>query len=1162
MFNFRLLAIALGGLTAAAPMAASAQGSAGATSAEGAQARSAPATFGGPAQLDESKRTEAADRSRDASINELKEIIATIDPGDQRSELLFQLAELWIEKAKYVYFREFELYDQQYNAWTECVDTKGERACGAEPKVQNHQSELYRSEALNLYEQILKDSPTYPRKDEVLFALATNLYERGDREVAIERHRDLVTQYPRSRFVGDSYVAMGEHFFNGNELAKAEFAYEKALEASANEPRIYNFALYKLAWCSFNLGDYEKALTQFQEVVVRSEAGRNQNEVALKGEALNDMILTWQALDAVGEANTYYKSKTNKEGARRLFGRLADRYFSDARFDLAIQSYQLLIEEEPFHAQNPAYQSNIVRSYEGLRQRDRVLAEMKVLVDNYKPGSPWSVANQSNERALASAYDLSESAMRELVTDYHREAQNTKDVRTYRLAGNVYKEYLDSFADSEMAYSLRNRYADILWELEEWEQSAEQYELVYAADPEGNYAKSAAYNTLLAYEKLVAIEKGRLQRSQLRDDQKIDESKNRGTAAQAQRISTTTVDKNVKPEEIPHWEMKLLTAADRYAEIAAADPRLAADEINMRYTSAFIYYDRKHFTEAANRFGDIILKWPTDAQARKAADLSLNILEVKEEWSDLARLSRAFYENKQLAKPGEKWTQDLGRIMEGAQYKYIDLVVYQEEKRAEDAAGMFRDFVTEFPKSEYAAQALLYSMEIYNKANKIDQGMIVAEKILSDYPTSTHRPTALWSLAKFNEQTANFANATAYFLQYAREWEEKVGIRPDPAAPPRAKVTLKAPAEVVRAHPDDAVRASDALFNAALWTEGMGNFEEAVNLYREYIAKYSTVPNGVSAATLSFHIGEIYTLAKSWEQAEKAYDDFIKGYERQASAGEVFFARYRRARALDALGRTADANRLLEVCAKDFPGLAEADRGKVDYRDAYAFARFRLLEPQWKAYVAIKFDNPRRLQAALKQKVEATPKVEAAYTQIVEIGSGDWAVAALARIGQMYQDFARNLLDSPDPPELADDFELLDLYRAELENRAFPLEDKAIEAFELALEKSYELMIYNEFTLAAQDALNRFKPGEYGEIRQAEYTGSEFFSRASPALTVDATFGSSRLNTPQSAEASAGAEAESEDLDADEGSEAAEAAPEAAPEKKKGVLILNKPSAN
>lgn len=1118
-------------------------------------------------ELDESKRTAEADRKRDESIENLKRIIARLDAGPQKSELLFQLAEIWIEKAKFVYFQEWADYDVKLNQYFECVDAQGEEACGERPDPEHRQSSVYTDEALRLYEQILKDSPNYPRKDEVLFSLATNLYLKGDafHKSAIQRYRDLVTQYPTSRFVGDAYVAMGNHFFDTNDLVRATQAFTNALQNSADEPRVYNYALYKLAWCEYNAGEYEGSLQKFQEVVDRAELAKRRNEVALRDEALRDMVLAWQKLEMVEEAHEYYQRKVNRTDARKWFSSLADKYFGDGDHSLAIRSYRLLIDGDVNDPKNPRFQKNIVESYEGLRERDKVLEEMRVLVDNYKPGSAWAVANKDDEMALRGAYDITEEAMRSLVTDYHREAQRTKEVKTYRLAAQIYKDYLDSFADSDHAYNLRFYYAEILWTLEEWELAAEQYELVYDADNEGTYATTAAYNALLAYEKLIAIDKGELARSQLRDDQKVDEDKDKGRAAQNKRVTTTEIAKDVQAEEIPRWEQKMIEACDRYALIAAADERLASEEILVRYKAAFIYYDRKHFTEAAVRFGDIILKWPEDAQAKKAADLSLNILEIQEEWYELARLSRAFYENKALAKPGQKWTNDLGRIMEGAQYKYIDLVVLQEEKRKEDASKMFRDFVEEFPKSEYADRALLYSLRIQDEFKRLDEVIAIGEQIMAEYPETEFRPEVLTRLANSYQDVARFEEAIAYYKMFALEWEVKAGIRLDPEAePPRGRQPrLTAPADAVRADPEGALEASNAHYNAALWTEGLGHYDEAVSLYREYIQKYSTVQDAVPSATLALNIALIYEKGKDWEKAEAAFADFIRGYADTAQPGEVFFAHYSRAKALTELGRTADAKREFQIVADRFSELAEADQKRIDYIDAYAHAHFVLLEEDWAKYRAIRFDNVRALQRSLQAKMKALPEMEAAYTRVLEIGSGDWGIAALTRVGEMYQDFARNLVESPDPPGLDED--QLMMYRIELEDRAFPLEDKAVQAYELALEKSYELGVYNEYTIYAQNQVNRFVPGEYGEIREVDFTGSEFFALAPIAEDLSARFDARTAEAEEEVEAAPEAEeasAEASDEEASEEAASAEGEAEAedsAP--KKGVLILDKAAA-
>jgi hypothetical protein len=182
---------------------------------------------------------------------------------------------------------------------------------------------------------------------------------------------------------------------------------------------------------------------------------------------------------------------------------------------------------------------------------------------------------------------------------------------------------------------------------------------------------------------------------------------------------------------------------------------------------------------------------------------------------------------------------------------------------------------------------------------------------------------------------------------------------------------------------------------------------------------------------------------------------------------------------------------------KVFDKLPKEEKEQDAALNAYAHARFLALEPLWKEYQAIKLDNVPKLRQALKQKLETMPKVEKAYTQVLAVGAGDWGIAALARIGMAYQDFAKNLIDSPDPKGLDED--QLAMYRGELENKAFPLEEKAIEAYEKALTKSFELSVYNEWTLKAEDQINKFKPGAFLDVREVPYQGAEFFATA-PAM--------------------------------------------------------------
>src|SRR5205085_374019 len=116
---------------------------------------------------------------------------------------------------------------------------------------------------------------------------------------------------------------------------------------------------------------------------------------------------------------------------------------------------------------------------------------------------------------------------------------------------------------------------------------------------------------------------------ELVDAAKVEERKDKGHVDRGGRnLPVETVTRNLQPEPIPENEQKLIAACDRYLQLTPD----AKDEIVIRYKAAFLFYERRHFVEAAKRFGEIILRWPTDSWSQKAAELSLDILNTGQEW--------------------------------------------------------------------------------------------------------------------------------------------------------------------------------------------------------------------------------------------------------------------------------------------------------------------------------------------------------------------------------------------------------------------------------------------------------------------------------------------------------------------------------------------------
>lgn len=1068
-----------------------------ATPAEDTLRTSGPAAMQMPFSEKEFDNTARADKKRDEAIEEIRTLIPKVK-GEQKGELIFRLAELYWAKSRYIYFQEFKQFDEAMQAY---VDGGHQ---GKEPRLEDFtgKSEAYKKQALQNYSIVLEKYPEYPRLDEVLYIMAYNEYQAGKKNEAIKNYSKLIRQYPQSEYVADSYLALGEHYFAENDLAKATKAYEKAFEEGKkqNRPGTYRYAEYKLGWCDYNRQEYDKALAKFKNVIKESErATKDGDAVRLKEEALNDTVLTFAQLNQVEPAYKYFRQHSDNDKAFRLTTKLAGIYGNQGKHQLEVEAYRFLINTDPDNVAAPDFQSAIVNAYSKLGEHDAVRKEVRRLVELYRPGSPWWRKNESNQSAVERARAIAESRMREMVTEYHRFAQKFKKVDDYTLARDLYADYLQAFPDSEHAYRLSFFYAEILWDLDEWEKAAGAYDTVVTLDPKGEYTRNAAWNAILAWEKIVKGEKPR----SFKKGDTIQESKSGarrdGKVQDVRSIEKIEKGREYKARPIPDAEVKLAAACDRYVsvvpeEAAKKDPKLMEELIVVKFKAGYIYQSYYHFDEAAKRLGELIDRWPSSDYARRGADLILDSYAAREEWDNLEHWSRTFAKNKPLMKD-PKFAQAVATFMEGASFKSIELfnenakkLEKKDEAKAREmyaqAAERFMAFVKEFPKSEFAPIALYNSQLIYKKAVQLDLAIAAANRLLNEYKKEIGEgellkakveEQTLLNLASYNEQVANYRVAADHYLAFVDKFKD---------------------------HPD----APNALYNAGIFYLGLGDSTSAVKSFARYVKDFEKRKDVKDIPAVYLQMASVYENDEDWKRAAALYGEFEKLHGKDASATQLMTARYKHAFTLEKAGR---GDEMREVCRGILAGFSKLkdDVKKQDITQlAGGYCAFQVLEPEWQEYKRIQIvtkggGNPRAVMAqvktALDLKLKKRDEIAKKYIDILNYGNGEWGVAGLYRASEALLDYVDTLRNAPDPPPLANNPEALDLFRAELDNIAFPVEDEAIKALDKALETAFRLGIYSDYTIAIEEKLKLFRPSAFGEVREMPF----FPSAGTPTVT-------------------------------------------------------------
>ena len=235
--------------------------------------------------------------------------------GETKAEMMLRLADLYFEEGRDLYLTEMEAYEKQFDA---CFN---DPKCSTETmQPDNTNSHRWQSKSIKLYRQILRNYATFQRADEATFYLASALQETGERKEGIQEFTRLARIYPDSEYVPDAYVQIGEYYFDNNNAYKALLAYQKAA-AYRNSPK-YAFAMYKLGWCYYNVGEYGKGIDTMKAVVAYSmssnDGTQKRNSLQLEEEALADLSARHELPGEPGERRIVHREVHSEGGLFHL----------------------------------------------------------------------------------------------------------------------------------------------------------------------------------------------------------------------------------------------------------------------------------------------------------------------------------------------------------------------------------------------------------------------------------------------------------------------------------------------------------------------------------------------------------------------------------------------------------------------------------------------------------------------------------------------------------------------------------------------------------------------------------------------------------------------------------------------------------------------------
>lgn len=895
----------------------------------------------------------------------------------------------------------------------QATEERGTKSGGGEG-ITAPDAKYFKELAIEQYKRILKEFPAYPQNDKIRFFLGHEYQELSETPDMLREYGKLTTDYPDSPLVPEAFLILGNFYFDKRDMDTAKKNYLECVKR--NDPGLAALARYKLGWIAMNAADYKEALANFEAAARAADQSAMDKTNATQAQRQK---LKGVRREALTDSVQPFTEVRRPEEAIASYGELADtRNLYAAILEKLGNRYYIQQNWGPagrIYRVLTALTHDPERSYEfGQRFFECVTKAIKAgQLKPYKDKDGKMVTPAPPPHFLAD----DAIALTEVIARYAAEWRIEKKMRD-----DAVKEYELYVRDISTKIQIAAQaQPDAARKAAMYADAARAYKsyLSFFKDPgqrpaiEENYAESLAASNQ-------HFEAGRQFERVARA--RKDTEKDAIHDALAEYHSATLNKQSLgrfRRVQAREGEKQLGTY---YAQTYPDGKDVAAAEYNV----ARAYYDEGDYQDAIQLFRTYVKDHPNTKEAYAAANLVLDSLAQEEDFQGLAAAAKAMGSDADLRDPAfRKQVAEIGRQ---ADFRRIGTML-AETDNGEDPSEKLERLAEQSAGNELGEKAL-YTLFVTNRdkgdADKIfDSG----ERYLARYPGGEFAGEILQSISKLAIDSADFARAAAYYENWARH------------------------------HPKDK-GAATLLERAASIREKMGDSNRAAV---DYLA-LPNLPGGMGARDAALKSVLAYRAVGDWQKAASAARRLIQ------AGGDAPTAHFTMGYAALKSGNVSAAKTEFQTA------VARAQAGVVqtsEDKDAAAEAGFLLTEDMKKDFDSIAFANAEDT-GAIEKKVAALQQLEAQETEVVKLGSGDWAIAALYRVAQAYKGLADFLRHAPVPSNLSAEERVQ--YAKLIDEKAAPIDEKAKQAFITCVNKADELKVESPWVAACASQGTRGEP--------------------------------------------------------------------------------------
>jgi cellulose synthase operon protein C len=803
----------------------------------------------------------------DRSIGETDKLIAKSRNAPYLPDLQFRLAELYVEKSRYVYFLQAET-----------------RAASEKGAIVSPETKLLKQKAVQIYTRILREFSEFRDGDKVTFYLAHEQRELGDFETMLKTLGELIKKYPSSPLRLDSEQIVGDYYFDKADLKVAEEHYRAILDAPPTP--VHDLARYKMGWIRVNQSNHNEAVTFFEAAAASSNfpGVDAQKALSVKREALLDLVYSYTEARAGKTSIQYFEKLSDSRATFALaLDKLSNRYFIKQQYEFAIPAFRRLLEVQP-DPENDV--ERVGKLYDAIKgTKGKVLPKPEDLGMLARTAVQLKVSADLDEVTRKKGLVELEEMARDLSTSIHTQAQKKEDKALYLDAAEAYAKYLSLFRPKQVASIMMQNRADALFAAKRFPESARQFEeLARTIDTSAPEAKSKTPPEVIPLPELAKPTAGT---KTIGGD-----AKSHAEALYGALLAHYSALKTGEVERLNAFEVAdSRNALKSLGALFIARYPQNENALEVKFNIARAFYEDGEYKKSAELFKDFALKHTAHKDAVTAANLAFDSLRQLNDFKSIEAFGKEFLasalpesfkadtqkmltqsKSEALGELALKSSEETGDVVTG-------LMKVAEENKGQEigekalygafsAAREKRDFkiereigdrfIKEYSKSQYLSDVMNTLARQAAEAGRFDDAAAAFENLASKFQGDSLAVDSLLSAARLRTALGDYANATRLLELTA----EQAGARKGDVLAQLAQTHLKAgSAAKARATADQALKVDKTNALAASIVAEVANASgtEKAESFVPMMTTVTNSPNGVGdeAARGLWHVGDM-----------------------------------------------------------------------------------------------------------------------------------------------------------------------------------------------------------------------------------------------------------------------------------------------------------------